>query len=121
MAARGVPPRPSDSRLQKLFRHFSPSLPLKQSLKRTSLSLFDTTRTSLDALYISADACPPLKSACGGVLAIWGTVEGMKSSKKDAKTLALRCFEILNEVAAPVMNQSDLSPAVKRKLSKSTE
>ncbi|KAG6839610.1 hypothetical protein H0H87_000406, partial [Tephrocybe sp. NHM501043] len=45
----------------------------------------------------------------------------MKSSKKDAKTLALRCFEILNEVAAPVMNQSDLSPAVKQKLSKFTD
>ncbi|KAG6828476.1 hypothetical protein H0H87_001905 [Tephrocybe sp. NHM501043] len=122
MAARGIPPpQLPNSRLQKLFRHLSPSPSLKQSLRRTSLSLFATTKTSLDALYLSADACPPLKSVCGGVLAIWDTVERMKSSKKVAEALALRCFEILNEVAAPVMNQSDLSPAVKQKLSKFTD
>ncbi|KAG6855321.1 hypothetical protein H0H87_005039 [Tephrocybe sp. NHM501043] len=118
MAARGVPPRPPDSRLKKLFRRFSPSLSLKQSFRGTSLSLFDTTKTSLDALHRSADACPPLKGVCGGVIAIWDTVERIRTSKKDAEAIALRCFQILNEVAAPVLIHPDLSPTVQEKLSK---
>ena len=34
-------------------------------------SVIDTTRTTLEVLKESADACPPLKSTVGGVLAFW--------------------------------------------------
>ncbi|KAG6815089.1 hypothetical protein H0H87_005252, partial [Tephrocybe sp. NHM501043] len=44
--------------------------------------------------------------------------EATKSAYKEVKDSS---SEILNEVAAPVMNQSDLSPAVKQKLSKFTD
>jgi hypothetical protein len=40
-----------------------------------SSSLPDVVSTSLLALKESADAFPPLKSAVGGVLALWDVVE----------------------------------------------
>jgi hypothetical protein len=47
----------------------------KSRIKRGSAACSDIALTSLTALLESADAFPPLKSAVGGVLALWNTVE----------------------------------------------
>ncbi|KAG6814810.1 hypothetical protein H0H87_007307, partial [Tephrocybe sp. NHM501043] len=93
MAAGRVPPQPPDS----LFS--------------------GTTKATLLALYQSADAFPPLKSACGAVLAIWDAAERVKGSKKNAQALALRCYDILNTVNAHVIDSSKLSNTMQDSIS----
>ncbi|KAG6811335.1 hypothetical protein H0H92_007956 [Tricholoma furcatifolium] len=67
-------------------------------------SLSDIAKTSLRVLLESADACPPLKSACGGVLA------RVKGSRSDAEALALRCTDILCIVADCIPDPAEISP-----------
>jgi hypothetical protein len=50
-------------------------LKLKHSPSGTARALPDVVSTSLLALKESADAFPPLKSAVGGVLAVWDIAE----------------------------------------------
>ncbi|KAJ7575948.1 hypothetical protein C8J56DRAFT_900556 [Mycena floridula] len=42
---------------------------------------------------------PPLKSVCGSILAIWDTVERLKSCKSEAQALASQCKDILEHLA----------------------
>ncbi|KAG6909991.1 hypothetical protein DXG01_013991 [Tephrocybe rancida] len=111
-----VPPRPPS--FKKCFKRLK--VGFGQRRKITS-SFSDLTRTSLVALSQSADAFPPLKSICGGVLSIWDTAERVKSSRTNAKALALRCHEILNVVADSVVDPSALSPEMNGSLAKFNE
>ncbi|KAG6909983.1 hypothetical protein DXG01_013983 [Tephrocybe rancida] len=110
---RRVPPRPPDPK-EPPKRWWTP-------FRRTSSSISDVTRTSLLALVQSADAFPPLKSACGCVLTIWDTAERVRDSRNNAQALALRCFEILNVVADSVPNPSALSSEMKASLARFNE
>ncbi|KAG6905940.1 hypothetical protein DXG01_016772 [Tephrocybe rancida] len=120
---RRVPLRPPD--LKKLFKRW------RASFRRTSSSISDVTRTFLPALLQSADAFPPLKSACGSVLAILNTAENavltvvntqrVRDSRTNAQALALCCYDILNVVADSVPDPSALSFEMKASLAKFNE
>ncbi|KAJ7776696.1 hypothetical protein B0H14DRAFT_2964061 [Mycena olivaceomarginata] len=60
----------------------------------------------------SADAFPPLKSAVGGVLALWNTVERVKTSKEKAKALSRRAYEVLEALTDAVPDPSNISPSM---------
>ncbi|KAJ7611106.1 hypothetical protein DFH06DRAFT_1345792 [Mycena polygramma] len=66
--------------------------------------------TSLVALKESADAFPPLKSAVGGVLAVWNIAERSKHCKSEARAIALRTQEILEVIADAVPDASLIPP-----------
>ncbi|KAJ7575945.1 hypothetical protein C8J56DRAFT_1171798 [Mycena floridula] len=85
----------------------------------TSATTADISRTSLVALKESSDAFPPLKSVCGGVLAIWDTVERLRSSKSEARALACRCKDVLEHLADAVQpDPSNIRPALMRDISR---
>ncbi|KAG6909982.1 hypothetical protein DXG01_013982 [Tephrocybe rancida] len=107
---RRVPPRPPDPK--KLFKRW------RAPFRRTSSSISDVTRTSLVALVQSADAFPPLKSACGGVLAILDTAERVRYSRTNAQALAHRCFDILTVVADSTPDLSALSSEMKTSIAR---
>ncbi|KAJ7916000.1 hypothetical protein B0H13DRAFT_1871610 [Mycena leptocephala] len=82
---------------------------LKAFSSRTS-ALPDILSTSLLALKESADAFPPLKSAVGGVLAVWDIAQRAEHSKSDACENALRTEKILNVIADAVPDGLAISP-----------
>ncbi|KAJ7907767.1 hypothetical protein B0H13DRAFT_1879313 [Mycena leptocephala] len=59
---------------------------------------FDAILTSLNVLRESADALPPLKSAVGGVVAVWDLAERLAASDEDAQKLAWRAITILDTI-----------------------
>jgi len=69
---------------------------------RNPHALTDALRTSLLALKESADAFLPLKSAVGGVIALWDIANRAKHSKSDAFDDALRTKEILDVIAEAI-------------------
>ncbi|KAJ7177042.1 hypothetical protein C8R46DRAFT_1078036, partial [Mycena filopes] len=75
-------------------------------------NLSDVLWTSLLALQQSSDAFPPLKSAVGGVVALWDVAKRAKHSKADARGLALRAQEILGVIADAVPDPSTITPAL---------
>ncbi|KAJ7206186.1 hypothetical protein C8J57DRAFT_1615083, partial [Mycena rebaudengoi] len=68
----------------------------------TGNTLLEGTWIALGALRDSADAFPPLKSAVGGVVALWEIAKRAKHSKTDARDIALRTKEILDLIADAV-------------------
>ncbi|KAJ7689719.1 hypothetical protein B0H17DRAFT_1066111 [Mycena rosella] len=58
----------------------------------------DAIRESLSLLKDSADAFPPLKSAVGGVLAVWDLAERVSASDENAQVLARRAVGILDVI-----------------------
>ncbi|KAJ7575958.1 hypothetical protein C8J56DRAFT_406128 [Mycena floridula] len=85
----------------------------------TSATTVDVSRTTLIALKESSDAFPPLKSVCGGVLAIWDTVERLKSCKSEARALANRCKDVLERLADAVQpDPANIPPTVMRDISR---
>ena len=59
-----------ERRLRRLH-NFHLKKPWRKKRKHLEDSLADPTRTVLEVLKESADACPPLKSAVGAVIALW--------------------------------------------------
>ncbi|KAJ7166619.1 hypothetical protein C8R46DRAFT_1094918 [Mycena filopes] len=77
-------------------------------------ALPDVLSTSLLALKESADAFPPLKSAVGGVLAVWDIAKRAKRCKSDAADIAKRTEDILCLIADAVPDPSAIpSPMLK--------
>ncbi|KAJ7689717.1 hypothetical protein B0H17DRAFT_1202169 [Mycena rosella] len=58
----------------------------------------DAIRESLSLLKDSTDAFPPLKSAVGGVLAVWDLAERISASDENAQGLARRAVGILDAI-----------------------
>ncbi|KAJ7138945.1 hypothetical protein C8R46DRAFT_605174 [Mycena filopes] len=86
---------------------------LKLSSTLTTNDLSDVLYTSLDALRESSDAFPPLKSAVGGVMALWEMAKRAKHSKADARGLALGAQEILDVLVDAVPDDpSTITPAM---------
>lgn len=85
----------------------------KGHLKSGSSTYADVALTSLNAIYDSADAFPPLKSAAGGVLALLRTVERVKASRKKAKALSERAVQVFEalEKALPA-NRATIPPSM---------
>ncbi|KAF8072100.1 hypothetical protein FPV67DRAFT_1447530 [Lyophyllum atratum] len=86
---RGQPPRPPDR--------------WRIATTRASAAGADIAKTSLIALKESADGFPPLKGAAGAVLAVWNIAERVRTSKKEAKDIAVRCHETLEVLADAVV------------------
>ncbi|KAJ7878734.1 hypothetical protein B0H14DRAFT_2710702 [Mycena olivaceomarginata] len=84
----------------------------KPRIKRGSAACSDIALTSLTALLESADAFPPLKSAVGGVLALWSTVERVKTSKEKAKALSRRAYEVLEALTDAVPDPLNISSSM---------
>jgi len=82
----------------------------KKPLKCAAATSADVAKTTLVTLERSADAFPPLKSAVGGVLAVWGAAERVKSSKKNAQAVAARCREVLDVLLEVVPDHSNIPP-----------
>ncbi|KAJ7664976.1 hypothetical protein B0H17DRAFT_1184579 [Mycena rosella] len=99
-------------RFRFLFRTRKKSQP-RTSTRLDSLHsrnpLPDVFWTSIRALKESADAFPPLKSAVGGVIAVYEIVERAKHAKSDARDVALCTKAILNVVAEAVPDPSEIS------------
>ncbi|KAJ6577795.1 hypothetical protein B0H19DRAFT_1370877 [Mycena capillaripes] len=72
----------------------------------------DIALTSLTALRESSDAFPPLKSAVGGVLALWNTAERVKTSKERAQALSRRTYEILEALTDAVPDPANIHPSM---------
>ncbi|KAJ7479722.1 hypothetical protein FB451DRAFT_1239684 [Mycena latifolia] len=65
----------------------------------TALALSsDAVRTSLNLLKEAADVFPPLKSAAGGVLAVWDLADRVSASDENAQALAWRAVGILDAI-----------------------
>ncbi|KAJ7479683.1 hypothetical protein FB451DRAFT_1365419 [Mycena latifolia] len=65
----------------------------------TALTLSsDAIRTSLNLLKEAADVLPPLKSAAGGVLAVWDLADRVSASDENAQALAWRAVGILDAI-----------------------
>ncbi|KAJ7018279.1 hypothetical protein C8F04DRAFT_1328405 [Mycena alexandri] len=92
--------------------HEAASNALRPSLTRGTRRLPDIISTSLVALKESADVFPPLKSAVGGVLAVWDVAQRAKHSKADAHTIALGTQTILDIVANALPDPSAIPPAM---------
>ncbi|KAJ7843335.1 hypothetical protein B0H14DRAFT_2585787 [Mycena olivaceomarginata] len=58
------------------------------------------------------DAFPPLKSAVGGVLALWNTAERVKTSKKKAQALSRRAYEVLEALTDAVPDPLNIPPSM---------
>ncbi|KAJ7138948.1 hypothetical protein C8R46DRAFT_1136584 [Mycena filopes] len=80
----------------------------------------DILRTSLLALRDSADAFPPLKSAVGGVVALWDIADGAKHCQSDARAIALRAKEILDVIADAVPDASAIPDPMLRSIQRFT-
>ncbi|KAF8207676.1 hypothetical protein K438DRAFT_1961938 [Mycena galopus ATCC 62051] len=100
----------------------SPTAKLKveSPSSRTSAALPDLLSTSLLALKESADAFPPLKSAVGGVLALWDIAQRVKHSKTDARDIALRTKAILDAIAIAVPKGSAIPPPMLQSIERFT-
>ncbi|KAJ7779007.1 hypothetical protein B0H16DRAFT_802385 [Mycena metata] len=85
---------------------------LRPPFARGTKALPDIISTSLVALKESADAFPPLKSAVGGVLAVWDVAQRAKHSKADAHAIALRTQTILDMMADALPDPSAIPPAM---------
>ncbi|KAJ7031927.1 hypothetical protein C8F04DRAFT_1396853 [Mycena alexandri] len=68
----------------------------------------------------AADAFPPLKSAVGGVLALWDIAERAKHSKSDAREIARRTGTILSVIADAVLDGSPISPLMHQSIERFT-
>ncbi|KAF8208113.1 hypothetical protein K438DRAFT_315317 [Mycena galopus ATCC 62051] len=68
----------------------------KEDRPSNALLTWDAVHTSLELLNDSADACGPLKSAVGGVVALWNLVHRVGECNDNAETLAWRSFTILD-------------------------
>ncbi|KAH9961047.1 hypothetical protein BC827DRAFT_1376429 [Russula dissimulans] len=75
----------------------APEHPLSKgkSLKSLRNGCTDTMRTSLELLSQTSDVFPPLKSAVGGVLALWDLVERVKDVEDEARALLQRANETI--------------------------
>ncbi|KAJ7055844.1 hypothetical protein C8F01DRAFT_1157876 [Mycena amicta] len=81
----------------------------RRGVKRKKSPLVpDVLNVSLFALKESADAFPPLKSAVGGVLAVWDVADRMKHCKSKARTIALRTTQILDVMAEAIPDASKI-------------
>ncbi|KAJ6545523.1 hypothetical protein B0H19DRAFT_1167900 [Mycena capillaripes] len=58
----------------------------------------DAIRTALTLLRESTDVFPPLKSAVGGVLAVWDLADRISASDENAQALAWRLVGILDTI-----------------------
>jgi len=103
----------SRARLKRFPSSFQKSL---RSRSSTSHALPDILRTSLLALRESADACPPLKSAVGGAVALWDIAERSKHAKNDARDIAFRTNEIMESICDAVPDVSKISPPLLGKI-----
>ncbi|KAJ7840262.1 hypothetical protein B0H14DRAFT_2785280 [Mycena olivaceomarginata] len=74
----------------------------KPRIKRGSAACSDIALTSLTALL----------DAVGGVLALWNTVERVKTSKEKAKALSRRAYEVLEALTDTVPDPSNISPSM---------
>ncbi|KAJ6462102.1 hypothetical protein C8R45DRAFT_1027316 [Mycena sanguinolenta] len=70
----------------------------------------DILKTSLLALKESADVFPPLKTAVGGVIALWDIAERATHSKTEARSIAERTQEILDVLADAIPEPSTIAP-----------
>ncbi|KAJ7843345.1 hypothetical protein B0H14DRAFT_3868592 [Mycena olivaceomarginata] len=84
----------------------------KPRIRHGSAACSDIALTSLTALRESADAFPPLKSAVGGVLALWNTAERVKTSKKKAQALSRRAYEVLEALTDAVPDPLNIPPSM---------
>ncbi|KAJ7176985.1 hypothetical protein C8R46DRAFT_47411 [Mycena filopes] len=78
----------------------------------TANNLSDVLWNSLRVIRDSSDALPPLKSAAGGVMALWDVAKRAKHSKADARGLALRAQDIVKVIADAVPNATTITPAM---------
>ncbi|KAJ7087496.1 hypothetical protein C8R44DRAFT_991350 [Mycena epipterygia] len=76
----------------------------------TACALPDVLWTAILTLKASADACPPLNSTVGGVIALLEIAERVKHSKSDARAIALRTKEILDVIADAVPDAFTIPP-----------
>ncbi|KAJ7483316.1 hypothetical protein FB451DRAFT_104113 [Mycena latifolia] len=80
----------------------------------------DVLWTSMCALRDSADAFPPLKSAVGGVLALWDIAERAQHAKSETRDIALRTKAILDLIADAVPDGSDIPPPMLQSIERFT-
>ncbi|KAJ7289144.1 hypothetical protein C8J57DRAFT_1493600 [Mycena rebaudengoi] len=102
------------------FRRKAKLKPPTQASSRNGSTFSDVLWTSLCALKESADAFPPLKSAVGGVVALWAIAERAKHSKSDARDIALRTQEIMNVIADAVPDGSKIPPTMLQSIERFT-
>ncbi|KAJ7362809.1 hypothetical protein DFH08DRAFT_326926 [Mycena albidolilacea] len=82
---------------QDRFRRLSRFLPRKRWKESTAVLLtWDAVRTSLEVVLSSADICPPLKSAVGGVIALCNIAERAAACDENAEILIWRAVAILD-------------------------
>ncbi|KAJ7193974.1 hypothetical protein GGX14DRAFT_477109 [Mycena pura] len=96
-----------------------PNVKLK-SLSSWTSATPDLLSTSLLALKESADAFPPLKSAVGGVIAVWDIAQRAKHSKSDAHDIALRTRVILDVLADAVPDPASIPAPMLRSIERFT-
>ncbi|KAJ6476066.1 hypothetical protein DFH09DRAFT_1293207 [Mycena vulgaris] len=105
-------------------RHKGRAAPVPPPLDNTAPSFLalssDSIRTSLDILRDSADVFPPLKSAVGGVLAVWNLADRVSMSDDNARALAWHTVGILDVIYNAVggVNSASISPGMLQEIVK---
>ncbi|KAF7367822.1 hypothetical protein MSAN_00846600 [Mycena sanguinolenta] len=84
-------------RFLRLPRRKRPKEDSSESPTATRLT-WDTIRTALELVNDSADVCPPLKSAAGGVVALCNLAERLAACDENAEMLAWRSVTILDTI-----------------------
>ncbi|KAJ7289138.1 hypothetical protein C8J57DRAFT_1493594 [Mycena rebaudengoi] len=102
------------------FRRKAKLKPPNQASSRNGSTFSDVLWTSLCALKDSADAFPPLKSAVGGVVALWEIAERAKHSKTDARDIALRTKDIADVIADAIPDGAKIPPAMLQSIERFT-
>ncbi|KAJ6521654.1 hypothetical protein DFH09DRAFT_1372965 [Mycena vulgaris] len=95
--------------------------PSPDNMAPSSLALSsDSIRTCLTVLRDSADVFPPLKSAVGGVLAVWDLADRVSTSDENARALAWRAFSILVAIDNAVggVDSGSISPGMSQEILK---
>ncbi|KAJ6521658.1 hypothetical protein DFH09DRAFT_1331075 [Mycena vulgaris] len=105
-------------------RHKGRAAPVPPPFDNTAPSFLalssDSIRTSLNILRDSADVFPPLKSAVGGVLAVWDLADRVSTSDENARALAWRAVGILDAIYNAVggADSASISPGMLQEILK---
>ncbi|KAJ7788639.1 hypothetical protein B0H13DRAFT_2174339, partial [Mycena leptocephala] len=107
----------SERRRSWRFWALSP-VPRRKRRKETTTTLltWDAIRTSLEIVQQSADACPPLKSAVGAVIALCDLADRIATSDANAEALTWRAFTILETIHNAIDSNKPVPPHLLRSI-----
>ncbi|KAF7367823.1 hypothetical protein MSAN_00846700 [Mycena sanguinolenta] len=98
-------------RLLRLRRRKRPKEEDSEDSPTATRLTWDAIRTALEIVNDSADVCPPLKSAVGGVVALCNLAERLSACDENAEMLVWRSVTILDTIYSSIDPDTHTIPA----------